>query len=173
MDGLISNVFNTSFQMKGGPSYPVENKPILHKHYNTIGEFYEHILRAFKFLTKKCGEETIFSGDNSRQLFFDFSFGRYGKLIKVTDFKSAKQAIQEIIREGEGSSPCNPFDWENDKGDLSHYFLFKSIVEGHRIKVCSSSDEGSGNDDPSAGFRKEAMPYFKVSITFCDKFENN
>lgn len=137
--------------MKKGHSYPGEpKKPIFHKHYNTTGEFYELILRAFTFLTNNGTNQTIFSGDNSKQLSFGFHFGRYGRLIAVTDFESAKQAIQEIIREGEGSSPCNPLDWSKNKGDLSHYFLFTSIVERHKIKVSNRSDE--------------TIPFFKVSI---------
>jgi len=142
-----------SQKMKGGHSYPGElTKPIFHKHYNTIGEFYEHILNALTFLTNNGTNQTIFSGDKSKQLSFDFHFGRYGRLFAVTDFESAKRAIEEIITEGEGSSPCNPLDWSNNKGDLSHYFLFKSIVERHKIKVYNiSSDSYSGS-----------MQFFKV-----------
>lgn len=131
-----------TFQIDKGPTYPDET--VFHKHYNTIGEFYEYILDAFAFLTQNGTNQTIFSGNESRQLWFNFSFGRYGKLIKVTDFNSSKEAIQEIIREGEGSSPCNPLDWSNETGDLSHYFLFRSIVEKHKINV-HIADGGGGN----------------------------
>ena len=147
--------------MKEGHSYPGETtKPIFYKHYNTIGEFYEHILDAFTFLTNNGANNTIFSGDKSKQLSLDYYFSRHGRLITVTDFESAKRAIQEIIAEGEGSSPCNPLDWSNNKGDLSHYFLFKSIVERHKIKV---SNTGS---DTNSGVGKETRPFFKVSIFF-------
>lgn len=137
--------------VKQGPRYPGQTKPKFHKHYNTIGEFYDYILRAVAFLTQNGTNQTIFSGDKSRQLSFDFSFGRYGRLINVTDFKSAKRAIQEIIREGEGSSPCNPLDWSKDNADLSHYFLFKSIVEKHKIKVYGADGVG-----------KEIKPFLKI-----------
>lgn len=144
--------------MKGGHSYPGEpRKPIFHKHYNTIGEFYKHILDALTVLTNNGKNQTIFSGDVSKQLSSDFKFGRYGTLFAVTDFKSAKRAIKQIIAEGEGSSPCNPLDWSNDKGDLSHYFLFKSIVERHQINVYNVSNDS--NDGRS-------MHFFKVSIFF-------
>lgn len=145
--------------MKGGHSYPGEpRKPIFHKHYNTIGEFYEHILDALTFLTDNGKNQTIFSGDKSKQLSFDFHFGRYGRLFNVTDFKSAKRAIKEIIAEGEGSSPCNPLDWSNNKGDLSHYFLFKSIVERHQIKVYNISHDS--NDGQSIHFLKVSIFFF-------------
>ena len=146
--------FLGSFQMKGGHSYPGEpRKTIFHKHYNTIGEFYEHILNAFTFLTNNGKNQTIFSGAKSKQLSFDFHFGRYGRLFPVTDFESAKRAINEIIMEGEGSSPCNPMDWSSNKGDLSHYFLFKSIVERHKIKVYNES-------------HSNAIPFIKVSNVY-------
>lgn len=144
--------------MNGGHSYPGKRgKPIFHKHYNTIGEFYEHIVDALTFLTNNGTNQAIFSGNKSKQLSFDFHFGRYGRLFAVTDFKSAKRAIKEIIAEGEGSSPCNPLDWSDNKGDLSHYFLFKSIVERHQItvyKVSNDSNDGRSNHS------------FKVSIFF-------
>jgi len=148
-----------SFQIKGGHSYPGgPKKPIFHKHYNTIGEFYQHILNAFTFLTNNGSNNTIFSGNRSKQLSFDFHFGRHGRLIAVTDFESAKQAIQEIITEGEGSSPCNPLDWSNNKGDLSHYFLFKSIVERHKITISNISE------DTNSGVGKKTLPLFEVSL---------
>ena len=147
------------FQVKESHSYPDKKKPIFHKHYNTIGEFYNYVIRAFAFLTQNGTNQTIFTGDKSKQLYFGFSFGRYGKLINVTDFKSAKEAIEEIIKEGEGSSPCNPLDWSKDNGDLSHYFLFKSIVEQHKIKVYGA-DDGKGDGDSGVG--KETTPLFEV-----------
>ena len=155
-NNVITNLsFSGSFQMKGGHSYPGEPRTsIFHKHYNTIGEFYEEILDAFNFLTNHGKSQEIFTGDKSKQLELDFHFGRYGRLFRVTDFESAKQAIKEIIREGEGSSPCNPLDWSHNKGDLSHYFLFKSIVERHKIKVYNEK----GDSD------SESMHFFSVSF---------
>lgn len=148
-----------------GPTYPDET--VFHKHYNTIGEFYEYILDAFAFLTQNGTNQTIFSGNDSRQLWFNFSFGRYGKLIKITDFKSAKEAIQEIIREGEGSSPCNPLDWSNETGDLSHYFLFKSIVEQHKINV-HIEDDGDRNGAKPSSKVCQGEYYFNGSKIFFD-----
>ena len=149
------------FQVKESPRYPNQGKPKFHKHYNAIGEFYNYILRAFAFLTQNGKNQTIFTGNKSKQLDFKFSFGRYGKLISVTNFTKAKEAIEEIIKEGEGSSPCNPFDWSKDNGDLSHYFLFQSIVEQHKIKVYNyGADDGEGDGDSGVG--KETIPILKV-----------
>ena len=152
--------------MTGSHSYPGEpKKPIFHKHYNTIGEFYEHILDALTFLTNHGKHQTIFSGEKSKQLSFDFHFGRHGRLFNVTDFQSAKRAIKQIIAEGEGSSPCNPLDWSNNKGDLSHYFLFKSIVERHQIKVYNISNDS--NDGKSIHFLKVSIFFLNSDQVLC------
>ena len=119
-------------------------------HYNTIGEFYDNILIAFQILTKNGTDNSIFIGDPSKQLFWPGStFGRRAHLINVTDYNTTKQAIEEIKREGEGSSPCNPLDWWKVNGsDLSHYFLFKSIVEQHQITV-NITDGGQNVEEVS------------------------
>lgn len=53
------------------------------------------------------------------------------------DFDTAADAIRTIVDQGEGSDVCNPCAWNEaaDKTQLSHYFLFKSIVEGRRLEI--------------------------------------
>ena len=59
-----------------------------------------------------------------------------GHSIKVVDYDTAVEAIELIVDQGEGSNPCNPFTWNTGKKvDLSHYYLFYSIVEEHEIVV--------------------------------------
>lgn len=66
----------------------------------------------------------------------------HGRSFKVTDFDSAVRAIGTIIEQGEGSSLCNPMFWSNGTvNDLSHYYLFSSIVEKRQIKVMDKSDK--------------------------------
>ena len=53
------------------------------------------------------------------------------------NLSTAVEAIRTIVEQGEGSSPCNPISWsENNFTDLSHYFLFDSIVQGSEVQVC-------------------------------------
>ena len=105
------------------------------KHHNTIGGFYNHILNALGYLTDCGRNNSIFTGDKGRQV--DFSeWSVHGHTIKVYDYFTAVEAIQDIIDQGEGSSPCNPVAWDSgSKKYLSHYFLFYSVAEKHEIEV--------------------------------------
>ena len=97
------------------------------------------------------------AGSESKQIdghgayFANAKYG-HGKLLKVKNLETALGAIQEIVAQGEGSSPCNPIAVELDHGrDLSHYFLFQSIVEGAYVNV-------------SHTVHSEALPSDEVSI---------
>lgn len=105
------------------------------KNHNTIGAFYQHILNALGYLTNCGSNNSIFTGDVRRQV----DFGEWsvrGHSIRVVDYDTAVEAIELIVDQGEGSSPCNPFAWNTEnKVDLSHYYLFYSIAEEHEIVV--------------------------------------
>ena len=59
----------------------------------------------------------------------------------MTDLDSALKAIDEIVKEGEGSSRCNPFNFYEKQAQLSHYYLFKCVAEEHQLRV----HPGKGN----------------------------
>lgn len=115
------------------------NEPLL-RHYNTIGSLYNRILKALGYLTN-CGQNNgIFTGDPKRQITPDhwMSHKKSEKpnIFKVVDYKSAVDAVKEIVEQGEGSSPCNPLAvYANHTDELSHYFLFSSIVEGYNLTI--------------------------------------
>ena len=56
-------------------------------------------------------------------------------MTEVTDLTTALAAIDEIVEGGEGSSPCNPYNFYEGKAQLSHYFLFKCVAEKHQLRV--------------------------------------
>ena len=115
------------------------NEPLL-RHRNTIGGLYNRILKGLGYLTN-CGQDnSIFTGDHRRQITPDqwMSRGASEKpdVFKVVDYRSAVAAVKEIVEQGEGSSPCNPLAvYANHTDELSHYFLFSSIVEGYNVTV--------------------------------------
>ena len=83
-----------------------------------------------------CGRNnSIFTGEHGKQV--DVSgWSVKGDSMEVFDYYSAVDAIRFIVEQGEGSDPCNPVAWnQQDNKDLSHYFLFYSIVEKHEIQV--------------------------------------
>ena len=74
----------------------------------------------------------------------------HGHTIKVYDYFTAVEAIEKIIEQGEGSSPCNPVAWDTgSRKDLSHYFLFYSVAEKHEIQVVLTDTSPDGSEDDS------------------------
>lgn len=116
------------------------------KNHNTIGGFYNDILNALGNLTEYGKNNSIFTGDPSRQVDTQ-DWSVHGHTLKVYDYFTAVEAIQDIVEQGEGSSPCNPVVWNKEKKeDLSHYFLFYSIAEKHEIQVMETVSPPDGND---------------------------
>ena len=65
----------------------------------------------------------------------------HGHTLKVYDYHTAVEAIENIIEQGEGSSPCNPVAWDiGSTRGLSHYFLFNSVLEEREIIVATTDE---------------------------------
>lgn len=106
-----------------------------------IASFYTHILFVLAHLTNCGTNNSIFTGNVSRQLTTDESRYGNGKLKKVTDYVSAVEAVKVVIEEGEGTSDCDPaIHYFDAKDDLSHYSLFHTIVKGHRVNIKRKKD---------------------------------
>ena len=121
---------------------PGEDTKQFVQHHNTIGNFYHHILTVLGNLTN-CGQDnSIFTGDKNKQVVTLWSLDKHN--ISVYDYHTAVDAIQTIIDQGEGSDPCNPISWnEWQRKDLSHYFLFKAVVEERGIQVVKATPTSS------------------------------
>ena len=104
-------------------------------HKNTIGGFYKYILQGLCYLTGCGTDKRIFTGDGSKQVTYN-GWKVSGHSMKVTDYISAVDAIEAIVDQGEGSSPCNP-DAISEVGnkELSHYYTFLSVSHGREIEV--------------------------------------
>lgn len=98
----------------------------------TIGWFYQQIGRA---LIRLSESGDIFTGDPSLQLTHEVYNHPPGTLYSITGTPKAKLhkallALNEIERQGEGTSHTNPTD---ASGELAHYYRFEEIVEGRRL----------------------------------------
>ncbi len=104
-------------------------------HHNTIGEVYQAIVYLISHL------------NNTGQLPFWDSVPQLtiGTVIKVDNVTSALKAIKTIVSEGEGASPCNPLETNNDTDSLSHYFKFTSIIR-KRFAEAIAVDQGGGHE---------------------------
>lgn len=127
--------------------FPGDDTRKIVRHHNTIAGFYNHILNALGNLTECGRNNSIFTGDPNRQVDFQH-WSVHGHTLAVHNYFTAVEAIQDIIEQGEGSSPCNPVAWDTGKKkDLSHYFLFYSVAEKHEIQVAEATSPPDDNDD--------------------------
>lgn len=107
--------------------------------YSTIGEFYQAIIDKIK----QFGND-IFTGDKARQL-TDTKWFPDTELWAITDVKTATDALDLIVEQGEGTS-LSPLDPEKE---LAHYYRFAEIFHGKQlIKDTSSSLGWSYSGEP-------------------------
>lgn len=84
--------------------------------YATVGHLYRAIQDGMQKLAAQIGEERLFVGDPTAQL--DPSMVQLDGLVAVRDLRSALQAIENIVQQGEGNA---------DNPENSHYRRFCSI----------------------------------------------
>jgi hypothetical protein len=121
--------------------------------YETIGQFYDAVERGLRDLCASLGETGVFCGDPGRQVTtgpFHFTAGR---LIAVTDLRSALSALEEIVEQGEGSSRGVVWDGEDDvfhphREEVAHYYRFNELKVGRRYQR---------GDTPRSGPSGEAL----------------
>jgi hypothetical protein len=100
----------------------------------TIGEFYQKIL---DLLDELAGEDCddLFCGDPSWQIDEGYYWSSGGKIIRITDLATAKQALNLVIDQGEGAG-VNALQHQltnaHSHYDIGHYFRFNQIAHGRR-----------------------------------------
>ncbi|CAM03571.1 ferritin-like protein [Saccharopolyspora erythraea NRRL 2338] len=133
--------------------------------WHTIGQFYGLIDKGLRNLVKRHRERGVFTGDPDKQVGPEHFYNSGGEVIKVTDLRSAREAIEVIIEEGEGldesifTSDDRLFDEERQE---AHYFRFKEIRYGRRYGVHDTpADNPSGAPmevDWDSAYRFEVDP---------------
>jgi len=120
---LIHDVFMEIEEPEDPLVFPVESLDTLSEKLSpiTIGQFYQAIKSQFAVL---AATGNIFVGAPSRQL----GAGLPG-LIRVRDLQSANDAIDLIVKQGEGTpaTPLNPADAP------AHYYLFAAAYNGREL----------------------------------------
>ncbi|XP_066288239.1 uncharacterized protein [Branchiostoma lanceolatum] len=97
----------------------------------TIGGMYIHLIVCPMIILQNKADDDLFTGDRTRQISSEQWFGnKDSSPIAVHDLPSAVAAILDIVFEGEGSDPCQPFD-ETD--EISHFFKFAEVVHGREL----------------------------------------
>lgn len=113
----------------------------------TIGWFYQQIGRALISLSES-GD--IFTGDSALQITPAVYPDAPGTLYAITGtpkekLDSAILALNEIERQGEGTSHTNPTD---SSGELAHYYRFEEIVKGRHLVEDGGRWSFSGDEIP-------------------------
>ena len=109
------------------------------KHPFTIGWFYDQITAALEQLS---ASGKIKFGNEDRQV---KDWSGPGKLYVIRNLKDAKDAINEIKNQGEGRSPCDPDDGDQE---LAHYYKFAEIVAGHHLERADGKLQYTGAPIP-------------------------
>ncbi|KAI8514877.1 hypothetical protein Bbelb_074680 [Branchiostoma belcheri] len=88
----------------------------------------------------------------------------------VLDICSVIDAIKYIVGEGEGSDPCNPFFEGEGTTEVSHYYKFKEIWKGRRLKeVANKTGEGDGDGGSPDNTYPEDCPTGDCDIISADQ----
>ena len=125
--------------------------PAVVEGYGTIGQFYAAIEAGIRALSDKVGEEAVFCGDPARQVGeMHFRTGG-GKVMPVTDVKSALAALAEIVEQGEGAARTDVWDGEVDvfhpeREEVAHYFRFQELKHGRRYVAGDTPQSGPSGE---------------------------
>ncbi len=115
--------------------------------YATVGEFYQAIVDGLTYLVERLGEKAVFSGDPERQVTPEYYYGGGGTAIVVRDLTAAREALLQIVDQGEGETR-SMYDAD---GDLAHFFRFMEIKYRRRYAPEQKDALHAGSFDPPAG----------------------
>ncbi|MFC0437351.1 ferritin-like protein [Kutzneria buriramensis] len=119
--------------------------------YATIGQFYGAVEGGLRRLCEELGEEAVFTGDPARQVGEMAFRSGGGRVVPVTDLKSAMAALTEIIEQGEGAALTEVWDGEKDvfhpdREEVAHYYRFQELKFGRRYQAGDTPRSGPTGD---------------------------
>lgn len=108
----------------------------------TIGEFYTLIEQKLEALCHKYGEGAVFTGNPATQININYYWSGGGYPVVIRNLNDAKDAIAEIVEQGEGV-PASILDggypYFGEPEDVAHFFRFREILYSRHYQA---------NDDP-------------------------
>ncbi|WP_313202969.1 ferritin-like protein [Pseudomonas sp.] len=95
----------------------------------TIGEFYDALAHKLAALCEVYGERAVFSGNPQHQLGLNYYWGGGGKPIVITSLALAREAIEVIVTQGEGTRGAVYDDdsYFSQPEEVAHFFRFREI----------------------------------------------
>jgi Ferritin-like len=114
--------------------------------YKTIGAFYGAIQAAFVHLVERDGPDAVFTGHQERQVGPEHYYASAGTARKILGLTDAREALREIVEQGEGDgtgpAPDEKFDIEKD---LAHFYRFNELRQRRRYRVGDLPLEPTGD----------------------------
>lgn len=112
--------------------------------YHTIGQFYAAIVDGLD----RLGDELFRDGHHPEcQVPPDRTYyGSGGQTVLVHDLASAKEALREVVEQGEGhaASPWEHFGEPGERRQLAHYYRFDELRKGRQYRAGDEADHPSG-----------------------------
>ena len=102
----------------------------------TIGEFYAQIVSLLEEMENES-PGNVFVGKPEFQIKKDYYWSGGGELVVVQDLATAKEALNLVIKQGEGAWTAGPGQVAADFGDnfkIGHYYRFNEILCGQKYK---------------------------------------
>jgi hypothetical protein len=128
----------------------------------TIGGFYMQIVSLLEQMEQKTPNK-VFIGKPEFQIHKDYYWSGGGDLVAVHDLASAKEALDLVIKQGEGawtSGPGQAAQGFGDNFEVGHFYRFSEIRYGHRYKK-SDAPNGLPTGDVIAVDYAQAYPFKK------------
>jgi Ferritin-like len=107
----------------------------------TIGEFYGQIVSLLEEMEHES-PGNVFVGKPEYQIKKDYYWAGGGDLVVVQDLTTAKEALDLVIKQGEGAWTSGPGQVARDFNDnfkIGHYYRFNEILCGQRYKKSDNS----------------------------------
>lgn len=99
----------------------------------TVGQFYKLLEYKLITLCEKYGEPKVFIGKSHHQINLNYYWSGGGKPIKISSLSEAKEAIEVIMTQGEGTSR-SIYDGDefyfDQRNEVAHFFRFREILFG-------------------------------------------
>ena len=102
----------------------------------TIGEFYAQIVSLLEEMDEESPGE-VFVGKPELQIKKDYYWSGGGQLVTVQDLATAKEALDLVIKQGEGAWTSGPGRVATDFDDnfqMGHYYRFSEIFYHQKYK---------------------------------------
>ncbi len=107
--------------------------------YHTLAQFYDAIRDGFERLVRDLGPDAVFTGPRERQVDpATWYYGGGGDAIVVHNLETARQAIDEVKEQGEGSARSI----DDGDGEPAHYYRFLELRAGRRFRQGDTPESG-------------------------------